>query len=145
MNFKRLIVRRLKFKSVAGFSLLEAIVALALISLTGTAIFSWINQSLSNLSRLNNHQAQTIQLDNALAYLRQVNPTANPEGSIQLGDTQIDWTSELIEPQVRSVGRRGTPNAYVVGLYTMAVEVRKADAEPLRFTIRQVGYLDARM
>ena len=144
MNFKRLIARPLKFKTTRGFSLLEAIVALALISLTGTAIFSWINQSLSNLSRLNNHQAQTIQLDNALAYLRQVNPMATPQGSVVMGDTQLNWSSELIEPQKRMVGRRGTPTPYVMGLYSMTVEVRRPDAKPLSFNIRQVGYQDAR-
>ena len=35
-----------------GFGLLEAIVALALLSGTGLALFSWINQNLQTASRL---------------------------------------------------------------------------------------------
>lgn len=144
MNCKHPIARLSRFSRNLGFSLLEAIVALALISLTGTAIFSWLNQSLSNLSTLNRHQAEAIKFDNALAYLKTVNPMQSPQGEVVLGDTTISWTSELVEEPARVVGKRGNPTTYAMALYVMNVRVVEANGRPVTFNMRQVGYLDER-
>lgn len=142
MTYKPPIAAPKKYKTSQGFSLLEAIVALTLISLTGVAIFSWINQSLKNLSVISRQDIQLQRVENALAYVRTINPMKTPQGSSQIGDLQLSWQSELIEPINRSVSRRGGFGNYQVGLYSLDVTLEQSDMSDYVFTVRQPGYLE---
>jgi len=140
MNYKPRTAHPRKFKHQQGFSLLEAIVALALISLTGIAIFSWLNQSLGNLANLNRQQTQTQLVENALSYIQTINPMKSPNGSSQLGSLQLIWQSQLIENPNRSVVRVGFFTNYQVGLYLMDVTLKQPNLPAYSFSVRQVGY-----
>lgn len=131
-----------KYRFIKGFSLLEAIVALALISLTGMAIFSWLNQSLGNLSNLNRQQMQSQLAENAFSYIKTINPMVTPDGTTQLGSLHLTWHSKLMGQPDRAVGSLGNFTNYQMGLYLLDVTLQQPDTVTLNFSVRQVGYLE---
>ena len=130
----------------AGFGLLEAIVALALLAGTGLALFTWINQNLDAASRLRLHEQRAQLLLSAQALVETVNPMQAGSGQLQAGELALTWESELLEPP--------RPNAtfnperpagpWQVGLYRMQVRARdrKLGTE-LEFEQWRVGTLRA--
>lgn len=107
-------------QGLRGFTLLEVIVALVLISTTGMACVAWLNQGLSTLSRLQEHREHARLKLNALALL-------------DVADTSRD--GELVQPPFRvtwrsSLEREARPNRgfdgqaagiWRVGLYRLRV------------------------
>lgn len=132
-------------KKYSGFSLLEAIVALVLISSTGLALFSWMNTNTLSLQRVQSVQQRNIATRNALMYINTINPLQTPQGSTILGSYVVNWTSRVLEAPKDGVNNMGAPGFYQVGLYDVQVEVTDLEKQVLaKFNVRQVGYLQVR-
>lgn len=115
----------------AGFSLIEALVALAIASVTLMAIFELQQQMAQGQQRAARAIAQSAQQENALALTRAVNPMAQPEGVITLpgGDT-VRWTSEPRGEEVANAGFPVGQGAFRIRLYTMTVSLQPAAGPP---------------
>lgn len=115
----------------AGFSLIEALVALAIASMTLLAIFELQQQMARGQERAQRAIAQSAMQENALALTRAINPTERPEGVIALpGGETVRWTSV---PKGRAVTNAGFPvgqGAFEVQLYTMTVSVQPTAGPP---------------
>ena len=106
-----------------GFSLLEAIVALAILASVGMALFAGINQSVQMVSRAENARQIDAALLNSLAWVETLNPAETPSGKQLLGDLEMRWSSQLLEepqPYFRIAAEGG--NAWV-GLYRVNVQL----------------------
>ena len=124
----------------AGFTLLEAIVAIVLIAGIGMVCFQWINSNLKTLSRVQQHAKENKVTQNALDYIKQVNPMQDPEGRKELGPYVLSWNSrQLYEPRI-CINRPAGKGIFKVGLYKMQVEVSRETQNITSFSIRQVGY-----
>ena len=66
--------RRAERPRTAGFGLLEAVVALALLAGTGIALFDWINSSLQTASRLRETEQRARTMSSAQAVLVAIKP-----------------------------------------------------------------------
>jgi len=106
------------------------------------AVFSWLNQSLGNLSKLERRQTQSQLIANSMSYIQTINPMISPVGSTQLGSLQLTWQSQLIEQPLRSVVKVGLATNYLVGLYTMDITLQDSGQPAYSFSVRQVGYRD---
>lgn len=115
----------------AGFSLIEALVALAIASMTLLAIFELQQQMARGQERAQRAIAQSAMQENAIALTRAINPMERPEGVITLpGGETVRWTSA---PKGRAVTNAGFPvgqGAFEVQLYTMTVSVQPAAGPP---------------
>ncbi|MEN9461215.1 MAG: hypothetical protein RIS84_1235 [Pseudomonadota bacterium] len=132
-------------KTQHGFSLLEVIVALVLITSTGMALFSWMNTNTMSLQRVQFVQQRNIATRNALMYINTINPLQTPQGSTTLGSYIVNWNSKALEPPKDGMAHTGGQGFYQVGLYEVAVEVQDLDKQVLaNFTVREVGYLQVR-
>ena len=114
-----------------GFSLIEALVALAIASITLMAIFELQIQMARGQERAQRAITQSAMQENALALTRSINPMETPDGAITLpgGDT-VRWTSI---PKTRAVTNAGFPvgqGTFQVQLYTMTVSVQPAEGPP---------------
>jgi general secretion pathway protein I len=128
-----------------GFSLLEVIVALVLITSTGMALFSWMNTNTMSLQRVQFVQQRNIATRNALMYINTINPLQTPQGSTTLGSYIVNWNSKTLEPPKDGMAHTGGQGFYQVGLYEVAVEVQDLDKQALaNFTVREVGYVQVR-
>ena len=128
-----------------GFSLLEVIVALVLITSTGMALFSWMNTNTMSLQRVQFVQQRNIATRNALMYINTINPLQTPQGSTTLGSYIVNWNSKPLESPKDGMAHTGGQGFYQVGLYEVAVEVQDLDKQVLaNFTVREVGYQQVR-
>jgi len=123
-----------------GFSLLEAIVALVLLSTSGMALFSWINNNLSGL----NHALEIVQKSqyrkNALALMQQINPALEQKGQTNLGDFTVIWQAVPITPMKHELTLSGAQGPYLLGLFETKITVSRLGAIMDEFTLRQIGY-----
>jgi general secretion pathway protein I len=124
-----------------GFSLLEALVALVLLTTAGFALFSWINSSFDALNRIETSNARAAAEINALEYLKTVNPMQRPEGEMLLGDVAMHWRARALEPPRANMTDAQTPGIFMVALYEVEVTLESLPALPrYSFTVRQMGY-----
>jgi general secretion pathway protein I len=126
----------------AGFGLLEAIVALALLAGTGVALFSWINQNLEAASRLRLHEQQAHLLLSAQALIETVNPMQSPTGQIEAGDLVLTWRADAMAPPRGNAtfSEVQAPGPWLVGLYRLQVQARdRKQAVALQFEQWRVG------
>lgn len=83
---------------MAGFTLLEVIVAMVILSTSGLVLFAWLNQNLATATRLQESQARSqLQLE-GVSWLATINPALEPEGERQMGDLRLTWRATPIEP-----------------------------------------------
>ena len=124
-----------------GFTLLEAIVALVLISSAGLALFSWINGNVMALSRIHDVNVRSEATANILEYMDRVNPMLTPEGEAPLGAYSIKWRSQATTNITEGVGYPRGQSLYQMALYSTTVSVRSpGDQAWFELKLQQVGY-----
>lgn len=124
-----------------GFGLLEAIVALVLISVAVMAAYDWINSNLITISRIQDVAARTQAKNNVLGYITNINPMQNPSGRQEFLGYRLDWQSKPIAPQQDQISGIQGVGLYRVGLYEITLDVEHPDGSPwFNELIIQVGY-----
>ena len=124
-----------------GFSLLEAVVAMVLISGAGAALFSWINTELGSVSRLQQSNATAEALVNVLELMHTVNPMLTPEGALSFAAYRLTWKAQEVTPVQDGLSYPRGISLYQLALYDTLVRVINPDGTPwFDFTLRQVGY-----
>ena len=131
-------------KPARGFTLLEAIVALAILSAGGMALFAAMTQSVQMVNRAEQAREDDTALRNAMAWLEQVNPMQAPDGSMPLGDYELRWTSRLVEPVRPGATGYLEPGLYDVGLYELELQLWRGDTLRRELPVRRVGWRQAR-
>ena len=130
-----------------GFSLLEAVVAMVLISGAGYALFGWINSSIMTLNSVREANARAEATQNILEYMNGVNPMLKPLGSASLGQYKIRWESKPVTLVQDGI------SLYQLALYDTLVKAESAQSlqrgvefpQPwLEFRLRLVGYKKVR-
>ena len=116
----------------AGFSLIEALIALTIAALVLGALFELQIQMARGQQRAAAAMEQVAAQENAIALTRDINPMAEPTGSISLprGDT-IRWTSQAKTRSQTNVGFPTGNGQFEVQLFTLTVEVQRPDGRPV--------------
>lgn len=129
----------------AGFTLLEAIVALVLISSAGLALFGWINGNIMALTRIQDANARAEATINILEYIDRVNPMLTPEGRAPLGTYSIQWRSQPISKITDGVNSPLGISLYQMALYSTTVSVMSEGGQTwFQLQLQQVGYKKVR-
>lgn len=127
-----------------GFSLLEAIVALAILASAGMVMFASMNQSVQMVQRAEASREADSALRNALAWMETVNPAQTPQGEQVLGEVTLRWDSELVEPARDAMTGYLQAGLYQVGLYRMRLELSRDGERMAQVDLRRVGWLQVR-
>lgn len=125
-----------------GFSLIEALVALAIAAMTLTAIFELQQQMMQGQRRAADAMEQVASQENALALTRGLNPMDRPAGVIELpdGDT-IRWSSEPKTEMRTNAGFPVGDGLFQVQLFTVTVEIeRRNGRSPAPLTFDRMGW-----
>ena len=118
-----------------GFSLLEAVVAMVIISGAGYALFGWINSNIMTLNSIREANARAEATQNIVEYMNAVNPMLTPSGSASLGQYKIRWEARMITLVQDGAG------LYQLALYNTNVMAERGQANPwFEFRLRQVGF-----
>ncbi|MBF2760389.1 MAG: hypothetical protein ISN28_08980 [Ectothiorhodospiraceae bacterium AqS1] len=128
-----------------GFSLLEAVVALAVFAGVGMSLYALLNNSLLGLSRAKDVAHQEAAVYRAFDYLHAINPRMQPQGQADIGGNYlVKWTSTLVEPVRQSQGTQGGKGLFEVGLYAVDIELIHNEESTERsvgeYRLRLVGY-----
>ena len=126
----------------AGFTLLEAIVALVIFSLGAVALYGWLATNIHALDRVQASRERSALMTAALDAVRRVNPMQDATGSREAGEFRIEWASRAVAPPRRAVTQVGVATPFLVGLYDLHVRVMRDGREVDAFDVRQVGYRD---
>jgi len=128
----------------AGFTLLEAIVAIAVIGLALIPIVSFLSLSANALAKAADANARTFATRAAIAVLDSVNPVEEPKGKVPLDDeTSITWESEILAPAPESPLPTTSLPAYRISFHKLHVTVSRASTPWFDFDMRKVGYISA--
>jgi general secretion pathway protein I len=127
-----------------GFTLLEAIVALTIFSISAMALYAWLAANVNALVRVDARSTAVRDGRAALAMLEPVNPMAEPAGSRELpGGLSVRWTSRQVDAQP-GMGLAGNTLVFDLALYDLDVRLLRDGREEDRFTLRRAGWTTAR-
>ena len=128
-----------------GFSLIEALVALAVASMCLLVLFGLQRQLVSAQRRYEAAVARAEAQRNILALVRELNPEAQPEGSTALpGGGRLGWTSRAVSPLRPALTPGGSATAYLVRL--SVVQATLSDPEGTvkgRVSVERLGWRPA--
>jgi hypothetical protein len=124
-----------------GFSLLEGLVAIALLAGTMVAIFALVGSILGSANTVGRSN-QTVEVtQNALEAMTTVNPMLQESGKIDLGIYTVSWKSAAMTPVSEGIGYPRGISLYQLALYETDVRVEGQPGTLLAaFKLRQVGY-----
>lgn len=124
-----------------GFTLLEAVVALALVGSVGIALFGWINSNLITLGRVDDVRARSEMTLNLVEFMQRVNPMLTPDGTVVLGRHKASWSAVARTPVVEGLDQPVGRGNFRLALYDVAVSVEEEDGRPwFSVQLQQVGY-----
>jgi general secretion pathway protein I len=119
----------------SGFSLLEAVVSMVLISGVGFALFGWINSNIVALNRIQETNARSYATQNVVEFIDGVNPMLKPEGTAAFGAYSIRWKAQPITAIQNGGGY------YQLALYDTVVAVEKPEGTTwFDLHLRQAGF-----
>ncbi|OYX56355.1 MAG: hypothetical protein B7Y86_10450 [Brevundimonas subvibrioides] len=124
-----------------GFTLIEALVALAIAAMTMTAIFQLQIQMAQGQRRAQAVLQQVTMQENALALIRDVNFMDRPSGEFAVpGAEVIRWSATPRGAARRNIGA-GSSGRYEVQLYEVTVTIeRPGGRNPSYMTVERVGW-----
>ena len=127
-------------RTQAGFTLLEAIVALVVFTMGALALYGWLSTNIITLDRIRARQQMELTMHSALDLVRRTNPMETPDGQREVGNLRVSSSSVLLEPAKPNVVQSGRPGIFVVGLYQVSVRVSRNGQILQTFGVRQVGW-----
>jgi general secretion pathway protein I len=123
-----------------GFTLLEAIVAVAVLGMALMPLLAFISQSALNLRLAGDANARSLAQQNVLSFIETLNPMDQPLGEIDLGDLHVIWTSRQTVPEIaNSTLANGLPG-FRLGFFDVDVQVFRNNAPWFNFAARKFGF-----
>lgn len=129
-------------RRVAGFTMMEALVALAIASVSFAVLFDLLHQLVDG-QRRNEQTLRRAELQrNALVLLRDVNPQTEPTGEVELPpNLHLRWSSEAVTDGQTMAGYSRGSSTYYVQLYRIDAEVADAQGRVVQaFSVERLGW-----
>jgi general secretion pathway protein I len=126
--------------SAAGFTLIEVIVALAILAAGMIAFYEFLAASLHAADRVRAAASEYDCDRNALALASGLNPMATPDGVLDLGAYRIRWHARPIGAITRNTaGPDGGAGVFSVALYRVVLDFPD-DREFAPVEVTKLGY-----
>jgi general secretion pathway protein I len=126
-------------RGAEGFTLIETIVALVLLSAALAAFYDFLSVQLHSAGRVGAAAQAYDRRTNALELATALNPMAMPQGSFDLGGYRIRWTSQRLGDVRQSTRFPAGPGIFKIALYRMTFSFPDGgDIPPISVT--RLGY-----
>ncbi len=122
-------------------------VALVIIASAGLALFSWLNTSIASLRRVEDANARSAAMVNAIEFMQSVNPMLRPEGRMDLGEYRIGWQASAITNVIDGSGYPRGISHYQLALYDTVVKATRGARDDywFEFRLKLVGFKRVRL
>ena len=128
-------------RSQAGFSLLEAIVAIVVLVAALVPLYVLISQVSRSAFKVDQANREAEYETDALNIMSQINPTANPTGAVDLGAYTVRWAAQPVLKPIDGSAYPTGISAFRIGLYDTKVDVVRHDGRVVAsFPLRMIGY-----
>jgi prepilin-type N-terminal cleavage/methylation domain-containing protein len=137
---------RLRYLSAGqqGFSLLEMIAALTILTIGSVVLFSWLGQTMGQLTRFQLQETESMARIQAVQFLSNQNPAATPAGKQIFDQFYLEWTSAAVSETRESVLQDGL-GLYQITLYNVQSKAFHHDGrEWFAFSVKLAGYKQVR-
>lgn len=124
----------------AGFSLLESLIAIALIAAALLPLLALQGQLTRTVLAVERAGTGAKDMTSALSFLRTLNPTRQPEGSEQLGDAVLSWTARPASEERPVLDQGGGSGRFMMQLYDVDASIAYDDGRRVDFTVRALGW-----
>ncbi len=131
-------------RSLRGFTLVEAMVALVIFSMAAMGIYSWFNTNLISLNRVALAAESEFVVNSAIERLKLVDLRTETQGEFNVAEYQVNWRAELVEPWRQGKTQQGGQGIYDLGLYDIHLELFKDALPQSSFQYRQTAWVKAR-
>ena len=132
--------RRRRFQRIAGFTLLEAIVAIAIFAAGGMALYGLFNTNLVGLGKAADVSRREPAVLAAVEHLASINIRFQPAGVLQVDGFDIAWSSNLVEPVRQGQTVEGFISSFEIGLYDVDLELSRNGRLDSTYRLRLTGY-----
>ena len=123
----------------AGFTLIETIVALVVLSAALMAFYGFLSSSVNAARRAALAIVAVDRRQNALELARVINPMETPDGVFDLGSYRIRWTSALLEGPRQSGRYPSGTGVFKLALYHLTFSFPDDPGVP-PIELTQMGY-----
>jgi general secretion pathway protein I len=106
-----------------GFTLLEAIVALVILTAALAGAWTWVATDVRAIGRVRDLALEEAAVQQAVAELEQLDLAKQPEGSVRWREFRIEWRAEPLEPTRQGRTSVGGAGRYDSTLYGVALQV----------------------
>ncbi len=130
----------LPMKMNKGFTLIEALIAIAILGAALLPIMALMSQSINQIHKIAESNAKSSAQDSALAIIEPINPMENPSGEVELVGFNMVWSSEQIVPPNNTVQIGAGLAGYKVAFYIVNIEILKNSEPWFSFQVRKVGH-----
>ena len=127
-----------------GFTLLEAVVALAIFAAAGVALYALFNTNLISLGRAQDVTAQIPTVHRAIEYLATIDPAEQGTGQIELDGYDVIWSASLMEPMRDSQTSQGYRGYHELRLYEITFDISRLGAPVASHRLRVIGHRQVR-
>lgn len=127
-----------------GFTLLEAIVALAVFAVAALPLYSLFSQSVDGLFRAATANRESEATLSALSFLSAVNPMERPTGDVEVGSFRLKWRSQELSPPLDGIGYPRGQSLFQIAWYEIRAEAFLEDRKWFDIAVRQVGFRKVR-
>ncbi len=106
-----------------GFGLLEALVALVLLSSIGFTLLAWVQQNLDGMQRMREFYAVQEARRTLAEWSQHLNPMETPEGEANIGSWRAQWKAQVRGDPVSQMGYPQGIGLHDVALYDVEISL----------------------
>ena len=123
-----------------GFTLLEALVALAIFTAAAMSLYNLFGANLTALSRAQDASATLPVVQQAAQRMLLINPHRQASGQFQIDGFDVVWSARLLDDVRQTQSAAGFLGDFEVGLYEATLEIQRDERLIGTWQMRLIGY-----
>ena len=132
-------VRIIRSSGQRGFTLLEAIVALAILAVSALALYAWLNSSLIILKRVDDVYRTAAVVESTIEWVATLDPYVQTKGSETIAGMDVQWQFIPINDALPAYDMSGNLSVNDAQLFRAKIIVRDGQQVVAEFEIAHLG------